>query len=409
MNRTYRFFLALVLTCIIGSAMFISYKVFFSSPARSLPVLRGSSVVEAVQQLERMGIKVRIEEQESSLPKGTVLAQSPQPGVSLRADKIAVLHISRGTERQSVPDLRGLPLNQAVSRIQSIGFTVGDVQRLSHEKPAGTLIAQSPAFPASVPPGSRIDLLVSLGPAAGGNQIVVPDLLQRDEATAVQLAKESGLRPTVTKVFSQGSLQGRVVSMEPRAGARVARNAFVTLKIASWDPALAPQKDPPGEKAPEQSEGSEKGPSRKTSLGGRVTVITPDKGNAIVVKPGDPAYEERMALVESLKNGEKKDNAPAGNRPADRASAGDEKKLESPEKPPVKPAGAKKTALVRYRTPPVSGQTLVIEVIDRESERVVLNRQAKAGENIRLSVPYSGEAIVTISLGGNTVWQERYR
>ena len=51
MGRTFRAALLLVLLCIIGSAAFISYKVFFSNPASSIPLLKGSSVIEAVQTL----------------------------------------------------------------------------------------------------------------------------------------------------------------------------------------------------------------------------------------------------------------------------------------------------------------------------------------------------------------------
>ena len=75
MGRTFRAALLLVLLCIIGSAAFISYKVFFSNPARSIPLLKGSSVIEAVQTLERMGIKARVEEEDSALPRGTVIGR----------------------------------------------------------------------------------------------------------------------------------------------------------------------------------------------------------------------------------------------------------------------------------------------------------------------------------------------
>ena len=36
-------------------------------------------------------------------------------------------------------------------------------------------------------------------------------------------------------------------------------------------------------------------------------------------------------------------------------------------------------------------------------------RKVKAGENIRINAPYVGEAVVTIYLGGNFVWQDRYK
>ena len=56
MSRSFRILLTLSLLCIIGAAAYTSYKVFFSSPSRSIPPLKGGSVIEAVQTLERMGI-----------------------------------------------------------------------------------------------------------------------------------------------------------------------------------------------------------------------------------------------------------------------------------------------------------------------------------------------------------------
>ena len=52
MSRTFRVLLALSLLCIIGAAAYISYLVFFSNPSRSIPPLKGNSVIEAVQPLE---------------------------------------------------------------------------------------------------------------------------------------------------------------------------------------------------------------------------------------------------------------------------------------------------------------------------------------------------------------------
>ena len=185
MSRSFRILLTLSLLCIIGAAAYTSYKVFFSSPSRSIPPLKGGSVIEAVQTLERMGIKARIEEEASTLPRGTVIGQWPESGVKLRADKTAILKVSRGTEKQVLPDVRGLPQNQAVKKLQDAGFIVGEIQKINHERPAGVIIAQNPASPVSVSPSREIGLLVSLGPSAASGTVIVPDLVERDGKSLV--------------------------------------------------------------------------------------------------------------------------------------------------------------------------------------------------------------------------------
>lgn len=360
MGRTFRAALLVVLLCIIGSAAFISYKVFFSNPARSIPLLKGSSVIEAVQTLERMGIKARVEEEDSALPRGTVIGQWPEMGVKLRADKVAILKVSRGSEKLPLPDLRGLTEKQAVARLEEAGFVLGEVQKINHERPAGVVIAQNPAAPVSISQSREVGLLISLGPAAASGMVIVPDLVQRDEKTAEALARESSLRPRVEYVYSNSSPQGMVVSMNPAAGQRVARGADVHLRVASWDRKLAPQQD-----------GGE-----KSGGGAKVTVVEPGI---------DP------------------DTAAVQNRQGDGAAqtAPDDKK-----QPPAETK--KKVASIRYQAPPVSNQTLVIELIDKEGEHTLVNRKAKAGEYIKINAPYVGEAVVTIYLGGNFVWQDRY-
>ena len=154
--------------------------------------------------------------------------------------------------------------------------------------------------------------------------------------------------------------------MVPAAGRSVQRGSTVTLRVASWDSRLAPKKrdDQTGE---------------KSAGGARVTIVEPgtdpEKG---VVAANDPK------------------TPPAGEK--------------TPPAEAKKPAPArKKIANIRYQAPPVKNQTLVIEIVDKNGERRLLSRKVNAGENIRLKAPYEGEAVVTIYLGGNFVWQDRYK
>ena len=368
MSRSFRVLLTLSLLCIIGAAGYISYNVFFSSPSRSIPPLKGGSVIEAVQTLERMGIKARIEEEDSTLPRGTVIGQWPESGVKLRADKTAILKVSRGTEKQSLPDVRGLPQKQAAKTLQDAGFIVGEIQKINHERPAGVVIAQNPASPVSVSPSREIGLLVSLGPSAASGTVIVPDLVERDEKTAMQLARESALKPRVEYVYDISSPKGMVISMVPAAGRSVSRGAAVTLRVATWDSRLAPKR---------RDEDSQTG--EKSAGGAHVTIVEPGT-----------APEKGVVVVNDTKTppaGEKKPPAEA--------------KKPAPER--------KKIATIRYQAPPVKNQTLVIEIVDKNGERKLLSRKVNAGENIRLKAPYEGEAIVTIYLGGNFVWQDRYK
>ncbi len=414
MNRGFRMLLAGVLLCFVLGASWAGYKVFFSHPSRSIPLLKGSSVVEAVQVLERMGMKARIDEEESTLPRGTVIGQWPETGGKLRTDKFVILKVSRGSEKVTLPDLRGLTQEQAVQRLQESGFPVGEIQKINHERPAGVVIAQNPAAPASISHGREVGLLVSLGPTVMSGGVVVPDLRQRDEETAVALAKESSFQPRVEYVFNLSSPQGMVIAQNPAAGRRTSRGAALVLRVASWDTALAPKKAEP--------EG-------RTAGGARVAVIQPAGGpvsgssqpaprgtaqNQPTAAPApQPAAQNpsNTQLAGPVTHSAAQPASPATPATPTAQTPATPSTPAAPSVPATLPsiAARAKTAQIRYQVPPVKDQTLVIEMVDKDGEKKLLDRKVNAGEYISLSQPYNGEAVVTIYLGGRFVWQDRYR
>ena len=174
--------LALLVILISGSVAF--YTVFFGGKDLVIPPLREMSVLAAVESAERMGLEVRIEQIDSSVPVGTVLAQWPDPGTKVRKDKTVILKVSKGGNRQAITDLRGLEQGQALRMIEEQGFSAGEILRVHDgNRPAGTVIAQNPASPAMIEGGRKIELLISMGPLPKDGRIPVPDLAQRDEKT----------------------------------------------------------------------------------------------------------------------------------------------------------------------------------------------------------------------------------
>ena len=107
--------LALLVILISGSVAF--YTVFFGGKDLVVPPLREMSVLDAVESAERMGFEVKIEQVDSSVPAGTVLAQWPDPGAKVRRDKTVILKVSKGGNRRALSDLRGMEQKQAARAI----------------------------------------------------------------------------------------------------------------------------------------------------------------------------------------------------------------------------------------------------------------------------------------------------
>lgn len=67
-------------------------------------------------------------------------------------------------------------------------------------------------------------------------------------------------------------------------------------------------------------------------------------------------------------------------------------------------------AKIRYQVPPISkSMQLKIEITDQSGSRVLKDIQANGGEYISIDTAYTGNAGVSVTLGGELVWQERYQ
>jgi hypothetical protein len=49
-----------------------------------------------------------------------------------------------------------------------------------------------------------------------------------------------------------------------------------------------------------------------------------------------------------------------------------------------------------------------IEITDQSGTRILRDQAVNGGEYISMNEPYAGSATVTVRLGGEMVWQERY-
>ncbi len=387
MGRIFRWAVVLVILVILISGSVAFYTVFFGGKDLVIPPLREMSVLDAVDEAERIGLEVKIEQVESSIPAGTVLAQWPEAGTKVRRDKSIILKISRGGNKKAVPDLRGLENAQALKKIQELGFSAGDTVKIHDDsRPAGTVIAQNPAIPAVVDDARKIDLLVSLGPVPKDGRIPVPDIAQRDEAAGKDLLAQSGLKfGGAEYVSTQNTPEGMIMSTKPKAGTMVRLGDAVQIVVATNRRKTEPQKPETQVVAP----GSAARPS-----GAVVVEEPPAQQQPRQVGPAGPVQtvltpqQQELAGATGLPSGTPPASVPA-------ASTG------------PAPTG---TAKIRYQVPPLTKPLgLKIEMVDATGTKHLLGRDVKGGEFISLDAPFVREGVVTIYLGGEFVWQERYK
>jgi serine/threonine-protein kinase len=390
--KLFRWTLLFVVMVIFVSGAVAVYTVFFRSAPNDppMPSLRDKSLVEAAAEVERLGLVVRVEPVVSSLPQGRVLEQYPEPGVRVPRNGTVILQVSRGGTRRPVPDVRNLDAARAQVVIREQGFEVGDIVYIKEDSRAGGLvIAQSPAAPANVPGDKKIDLLVSQGGAGADGRAAIPDVAQLTERQARDLLTANGFRiPAVDYVYSPNAIEGQVIGTRPAAGTSARLGEGIRLKVATTKrPAGAPE--PPAT------------PAAPAPAPGQVRVEIPGQGSIVVVEgaqtPAPNAAEQRPRVIEN---------------PALTAAAPTTVQSASVQPAAVQPAAlapAGKIARVRYQVPPLARPLqLKIEMADPSGMKVLLDRDARSGEYVALDAPYSKECAVTIYLGGEFVWQDRY-
>ncbi len=209
-----------------------------------------------------------------------------------------------------VPNVVGMLQSAAESAIVGATLAVGQVTTAySGTVPAGSVISQSPAAGSSVPRGSLVSLVISLGPES----VVVPNVVGILQAAAEAALVSAQLAVgTVTTAASATVPAGYVISQAPAAGTSVSPHSTVNFVISSGPPPLVPVPDVVGmvqaaaESSIQSASLSVGSVLRETSArvpAGQVMRQTPKAGTlvqtgssvSIVVSLGSIAWEKSFA------------------------------------------------------------------------------------------------------------------
>jgi serine/threonine-protein kinase len=132
--------------------------------------------------------------------------------------------VSSGPAIVSVPDVRGLSVDEATKRLENAGFNVNTRQDFSPSVPKGQVIGTEPATGTQLSTAQPVTLLIS----RGANNVTVPNVVGLDDQAALNQLQKAGLSGVEVQRDSTEP-QGRVLSQSPGAGKTVARGSQVTI------------------------------------------------------------------------------------------------------------------------------------------------------------------------------------
>jgi beta-lactam-binding protein with PASTA domain len=195
--------------------------------AARVPNVVGLQREAAEGELRERGFEQEIERVVSPQSPGTVVEQRPPAGTLYGKRGIVVVSVARDPLRVEVPDVKGLPVADALSRLRASEL-VPRSQAVQSPRPKGRVVRQIPAAGAEVPRSSPAVVFVS----AGQRLVSVPDLVGLSAEAATSRLADSGFRTKVNQVRSSDPA-GTVIAQRPPSGTRAARGRVVQIDVAT--------------------------------------------------------------------------------------------------------------------------------------------------------------------------------
>jgi len=190
---------------------------------------------DAIERLEDEGFDTRVRRIANEAPEGTVFAQDPRGGAELEEGETVTIDVSAGTNQVDVPNVVGLPFDQAQERLEDAGLRARRF-RVFSEEPPGVVVAQDPQAGERAPEDSAVRVNVS----RGTGRVEVPDVVGRTASDAGSILRRAGLQVRTFEVPSDEP-RGRVVAQSPAAGSEIARGDSVRINVSNGEGAQEPQ------------------------------------------------------------------------------------------------------------------------------------------------------------------------
>lgn len=226
--------LAFSAAILLGLALLVAFDAarYFSVAEEAMPDLLGIPYDQAARRLRGLGFEpVTFVEHVDGVAAGTVTSQSPQPGAVVKRLRTVHLGVNTPPAAAILPNLVGVAEKAAVARAAELNLPLGRMTYAPSDKPAGTVVEQSPAGGQRLGEEGTLDLVVSSGPPRSA--VTLPDLVGIDLAGAVDQLKGLGFGRVETIASSVSFARpGAVVSMTPPAGSQVAPGTPVMLHFS---------------------------------------------------------------------------------------------------------------------------------------------------------------------------------
>jgi len=193
----------------------------------------GKTFEEAEGELDALGLKIEKGEEVASadFEEGLIVSQDPLADMVVKTGATVKVNISKAIAENTIPSVIGKTLSDATFLLESYGYERGGVSEEYSEMPKGVVIRQSPQAGSSADPGTKVNLVVSLGEEI--TTTTVPSLfgMTIDEARSALdregLILSSDIQYAPSNEYGEGLIAGQSVS--PGSTVETGTQVVVTL------------------------------------------------------------------------------------------------------------------------------------------------------------------------------------
>ena len=200
-----------------------------------VPELLGMSYSEAKEELNSLGLGIKLGETRSSdeYEAGQIIEQSEDAGTEVDVNTTIVVDICGDGSQVEIPaDLEGKTRTQVENALTALGLSVDITEVFSDDVDSGYVISTTPSAGSKVDKGGVVQVVISKGSEADA-MVAVPDLRNRSESTAKQLLSSAGLSSgSVTQEYSDTVSEGNIISQSPSAGSQVEKGTSVSYVVS---------------------------------------------------------------------------------------------------------------------------------------------------------------------------------
>lgn len=145
------------------SDMHVALIVSAGPPRVPVPDVTGLDATLASRLITAAGLTVsKVESVQAAFPTGLTMVTRPAAATALAPRSGVGLVVSRGAPTITIPDLMGLSVGDAKTKLEGLGLELGGVTRKrTAESSPGSIIAQRPAAGTLAAPGTDVDIVTA--------------------------------------------------------------------------------------------------------------------------------------------------------------------------------------------------------------------------------------------------------